>query len=277
VHILSRRRAFQLAGVVGASALVAACSTGTDKKAGSPTTTSTVKSGGSGGAAATACAKTTPAETAGPFPADGSNGPNVLGEEGVVRSDIRTSFGVLSGWAEGVQTTIELTLVDITNNCAKGEGMAVYLWHCDRAGSYSMYAGPAADKNYLRGVQVADQDGRVSFTTVFPACATDRWPHFNIEVFGSPGSAVAGENASLTSQIALPEDACKKVYDYDKGYGDSAKNISNMKLESDSVFGDGSDAQLATVSGDPDSALLVTMTIGLGEKTTAAPPPGPPG
>jgi hypothetical protein len=53
------------------------------------------------------CAKTTPAETAGPFPADGSNGPNVLGEDGVVRSDIRTSFGVLSGWAEGVQTTIE--------------------------------------------------------------------------------------------------------------------------------------------------------------------------
>jgi protocatechuate 3,4-dioxygenase beta subunit len=122
--------------------LVAACSTSTNKKATGTTTTSTAKpTGASGGTADTACAKTTPAETAGPFPADGSNGPNVLGEDGVVRSDIRTSFGVLSGWAEGVQTTIELTLLDIADNCAKGEGMAVYLWHCDRAGSYSMYAG----------------------------------------------------------------------------------------------------------------------------------------
>jgi hypothetical protein len=81
------------------------------------------------------------------------------------------------------------------------------------------------------------------------------------------------KNARVTSQIALPEDACKKVYDYDKGYGDSAKNISNMKLDSDSVFGDGSDGQLAMVSGDPDSALLVTMTIGVGAKSTG-PPPG---
>jgi len=46
-----------------------------------------------------------------------------------------------------------------------------------------------------------------------------------------------------------------------------------MKLDSDSVFGDGSDGQLATVSGDPDSALLVTMTIGIGAKPTG-PPPG---
>jgi hypothetical protein len=104
----SRRRALQLAGVAGVSVLVAACSTSTDKKATGTTTTLTAKStDASGGAADTACAKTTPAETAGPFPADGSNGPNVLGEDGVVRIDIRTSFGVLSGWAEGVQTTIE--------------------------------------------------------------------------------------------------------------------------------------------------------------------------
>jgi protocatechuate 3,4-dioxygenase beta subunit len=273
VQILSRRRAFQLAGVAGASALVAACSADTNKKATGATSTPTVKStNASGGPPDTACAKTTPAETAGAFPADGSNGPNVLGEEGVVRSDIRTSFGALSGWAEGVPMTVELTLLDIADNCAKAEGMAVYLWHCDRGGNYSMYAGGAVDKNYLRGVQVADQDGRVSFTSIFPACGTDLWPHLNVEVFDSPGSAVAGENARLTSQIALPEDTCKKVYDYDKAYGDSANNISKMKLESDSVFGDGSDAALATVSGDPESALLVTMTIGVGPKSP--PPPG---
>ena len=43
-----------------------------------------------------------PEETAGPFPGDGSNGPNVLTESGVVRQDITKSFGDASGVAEGV-------------------------------------------------------------------------------------------------------------------------------------------------------------------------------
>lgn len=208
---------------------------------------------------------TGPAEAAGPYPGDGSNGPNVLVEAGVVRSDIRTSFGGFSGWADGVPTTIELTLVDTTKNCAPGTGMTVYVWHCDRAGNYSLYSKDTLQENYLRGVQVADADGRVTFTSIFPACDAGSWPHIHFEVFDSLDSAVAGQNARLTSQIALPEDACKKVFDYDKAYAASPQNVSN---------GDGWDAELATVTGDPESAMLVTLTIGVGEKSSAPPPPG---
>ena len=51
-----------------------------------------------------------PEETAGPYPGDGSNGPNVLAESGIVRSDITRSFGTASGVADenylrGVQET----------------------------------------------------------------------------------------------------------------------------------------------------------------------------
>lgn len=245
--------------------MVAACSTDNRPKDARATKRSTPTTAAAPTATDTACAKTTPAETAGPCPADGSNGPNVLGEDGVVRRDIRDCFGGLSGWAAGVPTTIELTLLDTAKDCAKGEGMAVYVWHCDRVGDYSLYDGAAANKNYLRGVQVAGQDGRVSFTSIFPACKADRWPHINIEIFDSPDSATSGANARLTTQVALPQDACKKVFDYDKGYGDSGDHLSKMKLDSDPVFADGFDAQMATVTGDPQSALLVTATIGLGE------------
>ena len=48
------------------------------------------------------CAARVPEETAGPFPGDGSNGPNVLPLTGAVRSDIRSSFAGLSGTADGV-------------------------------------------------------------------------------------------------------------------------------------------------------------------------------
>ena len=57
-----------------------------------------------------------PEETAGPYPGDGSNGPNVLSESGVVRSDITSSFGSASGVAEGIPTTVKLKVYDLTGD-----------------------------------------------------------------------------------------------------------------------------------------------------------------
>jgi len=271
LKVLSRRRMFHLAGAAGVSALVVACAGGTSKEAtGSSATTTTTTTAGAADAAA--CASAAPAETAGPYPGDGSNGPNVLIESGIVRSDIRSSFGSYSGAAEGVPTTIELTLQDLTKNCAAGAGMAVYIWHCDRAGNYSLYSQDAADQNYLRGVQVADQHGRLSFTSIFPACYPGRWPHIHFEVFDSVEAAVAAENARLTSQIALPEQACTSVFANDTGYADSVRNMSQMTLDSDNVFGDGWDAELANVTGDPAGGMTVSLTIGVGEKSASARP-----
>ena len=271
--VLSRRRAFHLAGIAGVSALVAACAGGTSKQSTGPSSTAVAT------ADAATCVATAPAETAGPYPGDGSNGPNVLVESGIVRSDIRSSFGSYSGVAEGVPTTIELTLQDVTKNCAAGAGMAIYIWQCDRAGDYSLYSQAAADQNYLRGVQVADPQGRVSFTSIFPACYARRWPHIHFEVFDSLEAAVAGENARLTSQIALPEQACTAVFTHDTGYSTSVQNMSRVTLSSDNVFGDGWDAELANVTGDPATGMTVSLTIGVGEKSSAPPigrPPGPP-
>ena len=170
--------------------------------------------------------------------------------------------------------TIDLTLVDTTKNCAAGAGMAIYVWHCDRAGDYSLYSQDAAEQNYLRGVQVADQNGRVSFTSIFPACYSGRWPHIHFEVFDSLEAAVAGENARLTSQIALPEDACTAVFAHDSGYAASVQNMSQVSLDSDNVFGDGWDAELASVTGDPASGMTVALTIGVGEKSANTPSDG---
>ncbi|ANS24965.1 catechol 1,2-dioxygenase [Rhodococcus opacus] len=277
--MLSRRRALFVFGAAGATAL-AACST-----AGS-TATSSSSSSSTEAAASTAetvsggtCVAAAPQETAGPYPGDGSNGPNVLVESGIVRQDIRSSFGAYSGTAEGVATTIELNLQDLTKDCAAGEGMAVYLWHCDRDGEYSLYGQGITEQNSLRGVQVADSAGRVSFTSIFPACYSGRWPHIHFEVFDSLESAVAGEDARLTSQIAVPQDACTTVFAYDSGYANSVGNLSKVSLDSDNVFGDGWDAELATVSGEPATGMSISITIGVAEKSanTQSAPSGPGG
>ena len=123
-----------------------------------------------------------PEETAGPYPGDGSNGPNVLTQSGVVRSDITSSFGSASGVAAGVPLTITLRLIDVTNGGVL-RGAAVYLWHCDQAGRYSLYSSGVTNQNYLRGVQVSGADGEVTFTSIFPGCYSGRWPHAHFEVY----------------------------------------------------------------------------------------------
>jgi hypothetical protein len=107
--------------------------------------------------------------------------------------------------------------------------------------------------------------------------------HF--EVYDTLAAAVAGDNARLTSQIALPAAASDAVYAYDPGYAASIPNLSGVSLESDMVFSDGWDAQMPTVTGSPETGYAVSITIGVaatGDNAQRTPggsggrPPGPP-
>ncbi|MEV3963495.1 dioxygenase [Nocardia sp. NPDC050193] len=264
--MLSRRRALWIMGAVGTASVAAACASGTGTTAGSSAPAA---------ARTTAVAAAAQQETAGPYPGDGSNGPNVLVESGVVRSDITGSFGAYTGTAEGVPVTIRLTLQDLARDGAPGNGMALYLWHCDRDGEYSLYGRNITEQNYLRGVQVADDAGQVSFTSIFPACYSGRWPHIHFEVYDSLETAIAGENARLTSQIALPQKACEQAYGAGSGYARSVTNLAEVTLAGDNVFGDGWDAELATVTGDPKSGMEISLTIGVAEKSANRAEGGP--
>ena len=129
-----------------------------------------------------------PEETSGPYPGDGSNGANVLTQSGIVRSDITSSFGSSTTKAEGVPLSITMTINDFAKNNSPLAGGAVYMWHCDREGRYSLYSQGVTNENYLRGVQEADdQGGQVRFTTIFPACYSGRWPHIHFEVYPESG------------------------------------------------------------------------------------------
>ena len=212
-RLVGRRRALALFGGTALAAL-AGCTTTT-------TGTSTATTAAVGDVAVI------PQETAGPYPADGSNGKNILSESGVVRSDIRSSFGSSSTTAEGVPLTIRLTLVKADGDTPV-EGAAVYLWHCNRDGQYSMYDRAVTDENYLRGVQ----------------------------------ASATGQILS-TSQMALPKDTCSTVY-ATTGYEQSVSNLARVSLTQDNVFGDdGGVSQLATMTGDVPGGYTAALTVGL--------------
>jgi protocatechuate 3,4-dioxygenase beta subunit len=226
----------------------------------SDTTTDTGTSSGTGtGTGATACKTRILQETAGPYPGDGSNGPDVLGLTGVVRSDIRSSFAGLSGTADGISLTIALSIVSVST-CEPLAGRAVYIWHCDRLGRYSLYSAGATDQNYLRGVQEADSSGIVTFTSIFPACYSGRWPHIHFEVYPTLSGATNVANKIATSQIALPKATCDEVYTT-AGYETSVTNLSRVSLATDNVFSDGSALELATITGSVSGGLMAALTV----------------
>ena len=278
--LLTRRRALGLALGAGATAALAACTPGTGQgttatttaAAASPSSPATGSGTATGSAAATPsptvtraiaeCGVEMPSETAGPFPGDGTNGPNVLEESGIVRSDITGSFG--GGEitrAEGVPLTLTLTILDNANGCTPFKGAAVYAWHCDKDGRYSMYDPGYLDENFLRGVQEADANGQVTFTTIFPGAYNGRWPHIHFEVFDSLNNINSTGQVLKVSQVALTEAACNDVY-ATSAYATSRRNFPNTPLSRDTVFRD-DDAvhQLAAMKGSAAAGYTAMLNV----------------
>ena len=255
VKTLMSRRVFLGVGAAGVGSLaLVACSTDGSSSAASSTADSTAAA-----ASGDLPSGEIPDETAGPYPADGSNGPDILEESGIERSDIRSSIGE-DDPVDGVPLEFTLTITDMDNDDAPFEGVAVYAWHCDAEGRYSMYSEGVEDATWLRGVQVADANGQVTYTSIVPACYTGRWPHIHFEVYPDIDSIDDAENAISTSQLALPEDVVTEVYELDT-YEGSTENLAQVTLDSDNVFGDDAGAsQLATMSGDVDSGYIASLT-----------------
>ena len=288
--MLARRRALKWFAGAGTAALVAGCggndgaaSSGTSSVLGTATATTTATPTPTATATATATPTPTatatstasgcivdPTETSGPFPADGTNSAsgstsNILTVSGIVRSDIRASFISTTTVATGVQVKITLTLVNVNASCAPLAGYAIYLWHCDRQGHYSLYT--AAAESYLRGVQVTDANGQVSFTTIFPACYDGRWPHMHFEVFSSVANALGGKYSILTSQLAMPAALCSTIYADTTTYPSSASIFAGVSLSTDNVFGDNTSAQIAqqtpAFTGSVAAGYVATALIGI--------------
>ena len=259
--VLSRRRALNLLMSLGAVPFIAACD--------GPAMSQPEQDRSAMGPDGAVCVKH-PEETAGPFPADGSNRAhgtlaNVLEHSGIVREDMRSSLGNAASVAEGVVFDLEITLQDVSSACAPLAGYAVYLWHCDAAGQYSIYNVKA--ESYLRAVGVTDDQGRLKFRTIFPGCYRGRYPHMHFEVYPNLQAATDYRNRLLTSQLAMPAEECRQVYASVASYRESVAAFEKVSLERDGIFRDNTPAQLTAqtpvIDGDVRSGFKGRVTIGL--------------
>jgi protocatechuate 3,4-dioxygenase beta subunit len=150
----------------------------------------------------------------------------------------------------GLPLTLALTVVSANNGCSPIANATVEVWHCDAAGNYSEY-GDSTGQTFLRGLQRADADGKVTFNTIFPGWYQGRATHIHLEVFVN-GTSVK------TTQMAFPDDITAAVY----ATGVYASRGNNpTRTSSDGIFTDGTTNEMATLNGSTTSGYTATLQL----------------
>ncbi|MFI5888557.1 hypothetical protein ACIA5D_00395 [Actinoplanes sp. NPDC051513] len=166
-----------------------------------------------------------------------------IARSGIVRGDIRRGFGTANGVARGVPLDIRVRLTSATSGRPLA-GHAVYLWHCDRDGNYSLRSPGLENENYLRGMQATDSAGWVRFTSIFPGSHEGAWPRLHVEVYRSVAAASCPATRLHAAEIMLPADACVQAHGTAEGHP-------------------GATVMMACVTGDVRRGLVATRTMGI--------------
>ena len=260
---IERRGALKLLAGAGAGLVLVAC--GSDSKTAS-TTTSTVGGATSTTAAGTSTSGTSvdaiPEETGGPYPGDGTNGPNVLVESGIVRQDIRSSFGSYSGIGRGRaadgrphhrhgrhrRTTGRRRRVPLalrpggraTRSTRAASPTRTTSAACRRPTTTGTSASPASSRARTP-VAGPTCTSRCSATSPAPRAPAARW---------SPRSWRCPRTRATSS---TPPPATSRA----------SPTCPGRRLQSDMVFSDGYESQLATVTGTVEGGMTATLTVGV--------------
>ena len=109
---------------------------------------------------------------------------------------------------------------------------------------------------------MTDASGVATFTSIYPACYSGRWPHVHFEVYPSLTEATKAGTKLATSQIALTKDVSDTVYATD-GYSQSVRNMTQVSLSTDMVFRDGAELETPTVTGSVNDGYVVSLKVGV--------------
>ena len=223
------RKKFLKTGVFGLTTILTGAVIATDKKT-------------ENGSTGDDC-NVSPRETKGPFP---TKTPAQM-----VQANIKSD-------RTGIALLINLIIVDKTNQCKPLTGAHVDIWHCDKDGNYSEYGNNPMQRNdltsahFLRGRQITDANGHVSFLSIYPGWYHGRAPHIHIEVFDKAGTSL------LVTQVAFPENISSKVYSSSLYANRGNADTPNAR---DMVFADSLSEQMATVTGNPTDGYTLSSTI----------------
>jgi protocatechuate 3,4-dioxygenase beta subunit len=188
----------------------------------------------------------TPQETEGPYFVD--DVPN--------RSDIKSDTSEDSSiQEEGISLQLIINVYDVKDNgsCIPFSGAKVDIWHANSQGIYSGIAEQGTEgKNFLRGYQIADDNGTVRFTTIYPGWYEGRAIHIHVKVRSIEGLQDPFE---WTSQFYLNNSINEEVH---KKLPYSNHGAVEMLNQEDGIYtGPSTDGLIQTNSGEH---LMLNLT-----------------
>lgn len=192
----------------------------------------------------TECAVTN-SETEGPFP---TKSPSTLVQNNIV------------GDRTGVPIEIDLTIQSVKTDCAALQGVIVDIWHCDKDGNYSEYGGGGMQStnytnyHFLRGRQMTDENGKVSYASIFPGWYNGRATHIHVHIYNNVGTSL------LITQIAFPEGSGSQVELVNSSSGYRGMNGYTFN-SNDNVFSDGTANEMSTIIGSVSEGFKLQHTI----------------
>ncbi len=136
------------------------------------------------------------------------------------------------------------------------EGVAVYAWHADAQGRYSMYSQGVENENYLRGVQPTDAAGTATFRRSSPGATTGAGRTSTSRSTAAPPRRRVTARSCGRARSPCRRRPARRPTPTPRRTRRARANLSRTSLTRDMVFGDdGGIHQLATVSGDADQRL----------------------
>lgn len=197
--------------------------------------------------------------------AEVTEGPYYIDPE-LVRADITEG-------KEGVAMDMVIQVVDAS--CRPLAGARVDIWHCDAQGNYSGYANQGSDgtldtsgETFLRGTQMADARGIVTFRTIYPGWYRGRTTHIHHKVF-------LDETNVLTGQIFFPDALSQYLYDNVPPYNDRASARDTVN-SNDGIAEEAGEGAYAGVRETGDR-YVATLVIGVDPQAVSQGGRGGPG
>ncbi len=262
---ISRRSALASVGGIGLGAVLAACGASTSSKTGSSSSTATGASD-STSAPGTTTPSTTAASTGTSAVTTASSvvlapemteGPYYL-DLNLVRSNVVED-------RTGAPLALSLVVADASSG-QPVKGAAVDIWHTDANGIYSGFVaastaangggggGGATDNStFLRGTQLSDSSGKVTFATVYPGWYRGRTVHIHVKVH------VSGKVIHV-GQLFFDDSFTDTVYAATAPY--SARSARDTRNTNDSIYSGGG-AQSVLAVQKSGATYSATMTMGV--------------
>jgi len=184
-------------------------------------------------------------------------------DEHLNRSDITEGSSSIY-IADAVPLALTIRALSPAAGCAPLAGVQIDVWHCHAGGLYSDEAANGTlGQTWLRGYQVTDANGSVSFATIYPGWYPGRTIHIHLLARWFDGGG--NTTYTFTTQLFFDEatnNAVMALAPYD------ARGPRDTTNSSDSIF---SSSMLVDTQRNGNGSYRSTISIGLDLQPTVDP------